>query len=447
MPNPSAPDRLAVLVLIVGVVVMVTAPVVIGGDGLVRAESLDHFLTTGTLDASRYSCYGPLAAAPLWLLGRPFGYSLHATWLFNRLAVLAGVLLLTRLFRDVWPLSVRLRFAALLLLGSLFPWHTMYFYGEVFHVVCVGWGLALIALRPGRPARLGWLLAVWGTANVPATSVGLALASLVLCAERRRWRYLLLPALAAVLILLENAVRRGDMFDSGYANDGGNRTVLPYSGRPGFSYPFFFGVLSILFSFGKGLLFFTPGLFLRYPASGTGTSPGHEAGVRLVYRLWLAVVVGLVLVYARWWSWYGGAVWGPRFFLFASLPASLVLACRTAGPQGHSLGANLLLLLVLTLSCWVAANGLVFDVYDHDLFWGHDFAQEHLMWYVPECGVLWRPFVTPKPLEWYDQLRLAGLALGFVYLARPIAGELVRQLRRVVRTGWTVLRHGPAWRL
>jgi hypothetical protein len=46
---------------------------------------------------------------------------------------------------------------------------------------------------------------------------------------------------------------------------------MPYTGRPGFSYPFLFGVLGILFSFGRGLAFFAPALWLlllpRKPAA------------------------------------------------------------------------------------------------------------------------------------------------------------------------------------
>ena len=57
----------------------------------------------------------------------------------------------------------------------------------------------------------------------------------------------------------------------------GFRTALPYSGQPGFSYPFFFGVLSVLFAFGRGLVFFAPGLFARYPdAAAFAAAPQAE---------------------------------------------------------------------------------------------------------------------------------------------------------------------------
>ena len=364
-------SRLAPLVLCVGAWAVLAAPFSIGSDGLVRFDSLDAFLRHGTLDRSKYSMYGPLAAAPLWYAGDALGHPTEAVWVFNRLAFFAALAGLWRTLRPVLPREELTRFTALLLFGSMFPWHAMGFFAEVFHAACVGAGLALLATRRGGWALLGAALCVWGTANVPATAVGLALAACVLCWHRRRLRYLALPAVAAGLILLENTLRRGGPFAGGYAGEAGHPTVLPYSGLPGFSYPLFFGLLSVLFSFGKGLVFFAPGLFARYPerhepsarlaSQRPATEDGSlssvaglcEAGaaehsdedaVRLVYRVWLAVVVGLVLVYARWWAWYGGAVWGPRFFLFASLPAALVLARWTARAARTPPGR--------TRSCW-----------------------------------------------------------------------------------------------
>ncbi len=469
MTDKPAPPGFGPFALLIGVCLIALCPVLIGSDGLVRAEALGRLLDRGEYDGYKYSLYGPLAAAPLWFLGKAVGYPVVMVWLFNRFVLLAAVVGFSRVFRDLLPERELTRFLVLLCLGSMFPWHAMYFFAEMFHVACVGLGLALIATRRGWEAALGGLLVIWGTANVPATAVGLGLAAAVLCWHRRRLRYLLLPAGAAALILFENWLRRGAPLDGGYGTDAGNVTVLPYSGRPGFSYPLFFGVLSVLFSFGRGLVFFAPGLFARYPeessrhtpcavappsgaAEGDGTrsvpaTSEAEAQIRLVYRLWMAVVVGLVLVYARWWSWYGGAVWGPRFFLFASLPASLVLARWTSRPGEHSLGANLFVLLAVALSCWVGANGVVYDVYDYALFWGNDFALEYLMWYVPECSVLWRPFVVPRPLRWFEYLHLAAFAVGFLYLAGPTAALAFRQLREKTVAAWRAFRDGPRWRL
>lgn len=445
VPAPRRPYY-GYLVLALGVGVNLVAPLAIGNDGLVRFEAIDQLLCEGSFHPTKYSLYGPLAAAPLWLLGEAIGQPTEAVWVFNRLVFLAGLAALWGTLRSVLPEPERMRFTALLLFGSMFPWHVMSFFAEVFQVVGVGLGLALIVTRRGSAAVLGWGLAVWGTANVPASAVGLVLAAVTLCWHRRRLRYLLLPAAAAVLIVIENWVRRGHPLATGYAGEAGYGSVLPYSGQPGFSYPLFFGVLAVLFSFGKGLVFFTPGLFARYPEADAHTPSERAAEGRLVYRLWVAVVVGLVLVYARWWAWYGGAVWGPRFFLFACLPAALVLARWIGRASDNSLAANVLLLLALALSCWVGANGIVYQEYDHDQFRENNFALEHLTWYVPECSVLWRPFVVDKPLNWEERGYLAAFAVGFAYLAAPVARVAARQLGSWLRNTWQLARSGPDWR-
>ena len=440
--SATAPrSRVAPIVLAVGVWAAFTAPFALGNDGLVRFDSLDALLRHGTLDSSKYSMYGPIAAAPLWCVGDALGRPTEAVWCFNRVAFLAAVAALWLALRPVLPREELERFTALLLYGSMFPWHLMGFFAEVFHAGCVGAGLALLATRRGAWAMVGAGLCAWGTANVPATAVGLALAACVLCWHRRRVRYLALPGLAAALVLLENALRRGDPLAGGYAGEFGHPTVLPYSARPGFSYPLFFGLLSVLFSFGKGLVFFAPGLFAKYPDAG------DDRDGRLVYRVWLAVVVGLVLVYARWWSWYGGAVWGPRFFLFAGLPAALVLARWTARAEAHSTRANAFVLAAVALSCWVGANGVVFQGHGSDRFWANDFELEHLNWYVPECSVLWMPFVEPQPpLGWEEWTRLGAFALGFAYLAGPVARVLAVRFRRGCGPAWHAFRTGPRWR-
>ncbi len=444
------------VVVLTGGAVVAAAPLAIGNDGIVRFDSLDSLLRTNTLDRSKYSMYGPIAAAPLWQLGEAVGYPQETVWTFNRVVFLTVVVGLWLTLRPVLGREERLRFAAMLLFGSMFPWHIMGFFAEVFHAACVGLGLALLAVRRDRWAMLGAVLCVWGTANVPASAVGLALAAGVLCWHRRRLRYLALPAFAGALVLLENYLRRGGPFDGGYAGEAGYRTELPYSGLPGFSYPLFFGLLSVLFSFGKGLVFFAPGLFARYPdlslapalrGEGGGASPtGEGQDARLVYRVWVAVVVGLVLVYARWWAWYGGAVWGPRFFLFASLPAALVLARWTARAESHSSWANAFVLVAVTLSCWVGANGIVFQGEGSARFWANNFELEYLNWYVPECSVLWMPFVESKPLGWEEWTRLGAFALGFAYLAWPVVRVLAVRFGAGCAEAWRAFRTGPRWR-
>src|SRR5262249_54129415 len=147
------------------------------------------------------------------------------------------------------------------------------------------------------------------------------------------------------------------------------------------------GVLSILFSFGKGLVFYAPGLVFWIRKR---TPHVNDVAFR-TYVLWMGFLVGLILVYAKWWAWYGGWFWGPRFFLFASLPASLAIAVALAGRRDASLGRLMALFVVLSLSVWVAIEGASFEPTAPAVCFDRNF--EPLCWYVPEFSPLWRPFV------------------------------------------------------
>src|SRR5260370_34862093 len=92
------------------------------------------------------------------------------------------------------------------------------------------------------------------------------------------WRVKRIRAVAPIVVgaglwLLENLVRRKSALVTGYEGDHGFRTLLPYSGLPGFRYPIFFLALLLLVSFGKGLLFFAVGLVLPF---GCGLSAGRS---------------------------------------------------------------------------------------------------------------------------------------------------------------------------
>src|SRR5260370_40624044 len=98
----------------------------------------------------------------------------------------------------------------------------------------------------------------------------------------------------------------------------------------------------------------------------------------LIYTLWIRFLVGLVLVCSPWWAWYGGWFWGPRFFLFASLPASFGLAVRLPRPDTRLL-VNVLTIGVLALSGLVGIDGALFDQYPlGKICLVHKYSQEYL---------------------------------------------------------------------
>ncbi len=420
-----------------------------GGDGWVRYQDLLSVINNHTLYApeSRYSLIGPFFSLPLLLIGQHFGHSYDWILVYNQIVFICGLLITYLLLKDHIDRSLLRKFFLLLIVASMFTAHLALFYGEVFSALCVGFGVLIACYRrfisPG-----GWLVVALGVANTPASILGLGLMSLKCMLDRKRLRYGLVLVAAGIFMLTESYLRHGSFFGNGYNNDHGAKTVMPYSGLPGFSYPFFFGLLSILFSFGKGIFFFAPGLLL--PIRKT-LLKGQQSQLYQVYILWICFLSGLILVYSRWWAWQGGIFWGPRFFLIASLPASLALAVRLKHKDESSLGINILTFVVLCLSTWVGINGAVYQ-------WGaamsmptictqNHYNLEMLCYYTPELSTLWLPFVKPITLHPGQQLFMAFSLLVFAYLIMPLTLKIVQQLRNGVKFYSRIYLSPKLWRL
>jgi hypothetical protein len=425
-------------------------------DGDQRFRDLQALLERGAISPEPYSLVAPLGATPLFLLGRVARSARFWCARYNFLIFVAGLAVLYRLVSRVDRATAR-TLVLVLMTASMFPHHIRDFFGEVFTAVLGAVGIIAIGigarLKPGttpdgrpRPETTagvtsgvgnasGWAAFVLAVVNTPSWLLGLTLVAFSEVWRRRRLRYLLAAVAALALVLSENAIRRGDPLVSGYEHARGFQTVLPYSGREGFSYPLAFGVLSILFSFGKGLVFYAPGLLL--PVRGPLARP---------QRLLLVVVGSLVIVYARWWAWYGGWFWGPRFFLIASVPAALALAVQVSLPSRRA-ALNVLALALLAWSTWVAIDGVIFEQYGLDrCFDNNRYQWEFLCWYVPELSAVFRPFVVMKPLVAADLL-IAGYFLAvFAWLAAPLASALAATSGAVlsdVRAAW---QRGPSLR-
>lgn len=399
----------------------------IGSDGVGRLGDLTALLRTGVLDDGRYSLIGPLFSAPLWLLGQRV--ATPQWWLerYNFLVFVFGLAALYLLMRrTVTPTLVR-RFLLVLIVASMFAANTLFYYGDMFTAVTVGIGIAAAVFGP---TVFGWASIVLGVANTPATLVGMTFAVCRRAVTLRRLRFALALVAAALLIGGEAWLRHGSPFSSDYAGDRGDTTIMPYSGLPGFSYPIFFGLLSILLSFGKGLIFFTSGILLpirkRLPRLGA-------AGPQLwtLYMLWLYFAAGLVLVYSRWWAWYGGWFWGPRFFLLVAIPASFAIAVRLSVREA-SLRQNVFTLVVFALSLWVGINGVVFSLASLDpVCRANHYALEALCLYTPEFSALWHPLVAREPVQ-AGQVLYAAISLGIgLYLAAPTLLVTAQQLWHV----------------
>ena len=248
----------------IALVVLVAMPKTISGDARLRYEALEKFIVTGHLVSPKYSTVGPLLSSPLYLLGRVFGAAKLVTSYYNTLLFLSLLPIVWREFRDELAPPVRRMLLLLLVFASMFAHHMQRYYGEVFTTILIAIGV--FWLSRGHWAR-GWFVIVLGAINTPACLLGILGISICHARRSRSWLPLLGPVIAFVLMRLESVLVRGYFFDTGYNYDAGFHNALPYSGLPNFSYPFFFGILAIFLSFGKGLVFFVPSLLLPLPAS------------------------------------------------------------------------------------------------------------------------------------------------------------------------------------
>jgi hypothetical protein len=440
--DPSAgqiPSRVFWALLALSLLVLFfVLPHSVEGDGRMRLNALESWLAGNGIPGTKYPLIGSIPAMPLILLDHVVGSPEWWVSRYNVIVYAAGLGYIYQSLRRRIAGDVLAAFLLLLGTTAMLPNTLTGFGAETFTVMAAGAGLTAWSVGRWKTATVLLGLSV---ASVPATLVGLAFAMAWWAWREKRVRALAPLFLSAGLWMLENAVRHKSPFSTGYESDHGFSTVLPYSGLPGFSYPTFFGVLSLLFSFGKGILFFAPGLVLAFRR-------GLEElkSVQGVMVMWLLYLVGLLPVYGSWWAWYGGFTWGPRFLVFASLPATLLLAAQVRRPP-RSLLALSVVLIALVLSVWVAIDGMAFGRFAQDVCSANHYALESFCWYVPEFSVLWTPFVFHASTSLGDVVLILYAAGVSIYLAHPVIVEWWVALRRDTRAAWTSYRGRATWRL
>jgi len=394
-------------------------------DGQIRFDFMNTLVHQIRITPMRYSMVGPLFSIPLWLISLVIDNS-SIVLRYNLFLFAFFLITLYQWLKNQFDRTFLIIFMLVLVFGSMFPGHLLNYYGEVFSAVCLGLGIVGIATKR---AWAGWILSILAVLNTPAFLSPFILIVLYHTWESRQIRYLALIPVCVVLLVGESYLRTGGIlagFRSYLQQDHGFQTILPYSGRTGYSYPFGLGILSILLSFGKGLVFYCPGLLFAGWIWKSIPNPVE----RKILTLWMLTVLGLILAYASWWSWYGGWFWGPRFFLFASIPAAWILAKLIVERQ-ITLGRSLVLLGLVGLSVWVGVNGIVFQQKTLDVCMNNSYALESLCWYVPEFSPLVRPFITRATITLNDWLFLWIFVCAWLYLSIPLAVNLVRQIIRI----------------
>lgn len=118
-----------------------------------------------------------------------------------------------------------------------------------------------------------------------------------------------------------------------------------YEGE-GWTVPFLTGFTGLLFSFGKGIVFYSPLVLL----AAFGLFTLYRQGIKDLSLLAIGLLVVHLLIYSSWWSWHGGWSWGPRF-LVPSLPLFMIGLLPWLRSQSS--------LAKLTLACFVLVSFVV----------------------------------------------------------------------------------------
>lgn len=390
---PAPAEYAFLLLFIVGLVFTLDPEV--NSDGLERLRAA-HLIYSGDLFPQvKFSLVQSYLSLPLLYFADIASLNAAKTVAyFNLIVFLLLGLSFYRSISIIYSSQISLSTILLLLSASMMPHHLQLFFGELLSAAAISVGV-LLAKR--RPYICSALIAV-GVANSPALIFPATIVAVIL--SKKHYPIIMGVFIAGCIFIFENYMKFGSISGSSYfsAAETGNKTLLPYSGLPGFSYPAPFGVLSILFSFGKGIIFFMPGLLLF-----TNSKDNSLYKLNNIYGFALIIfAVLVVLVYSRWWAWYGGAFWGPRFLLILSVPAALAMAIKLN--TSKNLVGNLFLLMILLLSFWVGISGVVFAQDFMELCWAKNYEFEYLCWYVPEFSALWRPFVVLTANEFYYSL-------------------------------------------
>jgi hypothetical protein len=164
--------------------------------------------------------------------------------------------------------------------------------------------------------------------------------------------------MGGLLLLAFNALRFGSPFQSGYQFELGE----------GFTHPFLRGVYGLLIGPQRGFFWYSPVLLLAIP--GFLLFLRHE---RRLGWLVLALIGVQVIVFASWWSWHGGIVWGPRFLLPA-IPLSTLFLLPLIESAVKKPLLGLILIAFSLLSFGVQLLGVLYSYFPYIGFLFRQFA-------------------------------------------------------------------------
>lgn len=243
----------------------------------------------------------------------------------------------------------------------------------------------------------------------------LALAIVLAARRTRRWRDPLafaaggLPLL--VLLLLVNWLRHGDVTDTGYPQ-----------ASSWFNYPIWFGAIKILFAAGKGILWFSPLLWLAIPLALR-----RRGELRLGWLAWLLFLIPLAM-FSSTPGWQSGQCWGVRYVtpgivcLLAIVLPQLLPWQRLRWP----------VLGLVAVGVFVNLTGVIAPSRGHNQLAGQAvlamYQREHQAGRITDAD--WDSVQQDPADHFFFEPRFSPLHSNWTYAARSLAGhfENARQL-------------------
>lgn len=151
------------------------------------------------------------------------------------------------------------------------------------------------------------------------------------------------------VILYYNWARFGSVFEFGYLS-GADRDAVH-----GFRLPLLVGLHGLLFSSGKGLIFYVPAVVLLVFAFRpfAGRHPAEAWAIAAVFAIF-------VISYSKWNAWHGDFSWGPRF-LAPVAPLLLIPLCGLFDGRGFfgRTGGRIVLAGIFLVSIFIQVLGSV----------------------------------------------------------------------------------------
>jgi hypothetical protein len=410
------------------------------GDDSVRRVMITQ-LADGIKPETKYSFIQPVVSLPVFWVLDHLRFGIYAL-------TLLPILWMSLWALTVWTVLTNSRSPAfahhvvVLTVSSLAGAYLIGFSSDVFTALAMSGGVIVGLLGRSRGARItAWGVFILGAANTPAMFPATAFLAAYLVARRREIRYALLPAGVFMLMVIEATTVSGRLAWTRYSDEveHGSVELLPWGDVHGFGWPLWSGLLALLFSFGRGLVFYIPTMW-------NGVSRPSERTSTPEYALWF-VVLALLPIYATWWAWFGGVSFGPRFFTIAVVPAAMATASLATRPDRSVLRSVVAAASVL-MSLWVAVAGVVFGVTAAAFDWcasGGGFNNFAMCLYTPEYSSLWAPI-------WIDDhigLRDCLFVVTMVVLVCPTIWVLVHPCIEAARRSFGSLRAhmGGPWRI